>query len=143
RLRNGPRPQRAQNVCTQLVVASTSDCGRGKAPPPRCNQIRPPVLRLRMRLSFDNLQQKNRSITLNSHENIYDRNVRKGALADKYFSRCASQRRASTYGVTRVIRRGYRAQRYAVLQMTVVYAVAWASTAVSAAAGGPALARLK
>src|SRR4029077_1548419 len=29
RLRNGQRPQRAQNVCTQLVVASTSDCGRG------------------------------------------------------------------------------------------------------------------
>ena len=29
-LRNGPRPQRAQNVCTQLVVASISDCGREK-----------------------------------------------------------------------------------------------------------------
>src|SRR6478672_10613505 len=61
RLRNGPRPQRAQNVCTQLVVASTSDCGRGKAPPRRCNQIRPRVLRPQMRLSFDYLT-KNRSI---------------------------------------------------------------------------------
>ena len=38
-LRNGPRPQRAQNVYTLLVVASTSDFGRGKAPPRRCNQI--------------------------------------------------------------------------------------------------------
>src|SRR6202030_3445499 len=56
RLQNGRRPQRAQNVCTQLVVASTSDCGWGKAPPQRCNRIRPRLLRPRMRLSFDNLQ---------------------------------------------------------------------------------------
>src|SRR4029079_9426387 len=61
RSRNGRRPQRAQNVCTQLVVASNSDCGRGKAPPRRCNQIRPPVLRPRMRLSFDTSNKKSKN----------------------------------------------------------------------------------
>src|SRR5208337_2175272 len=44
RSRNGRRPQRAQNVCTQLAVASISDCGWEKAPPQRCNRIRPRLL---------------------------------------------------------------------------------------------------
>src|ERR1700728_2029857 len=51
RSQNERRPQRSQNVCTQLVVASISDCGWEKAPPRRCNQIRPRLLRPRMFIS--------------------------------------------------------------------------------------------
>src|ERR1700719_3225270 len=40
RLRTGWRPLRAQNVCTQWVVAWISACGWGTAPPRRHNRIR-------------------------------------------------------------------------------------------------------
>jgi len=45
-----------KNVCTKLVVAWISDCGRGTALPRRYNQIRPWLVRPWMRLSFDYLQ---------------------------------------------------------------------------------------
>src|ERR1700722_12654684 len=76
RSRTARRPQRVQNVCNQLLVASISDCGRGKAPPRRCSQIRPRGLRPRLRTSFDYLHKKI-EVLFEQSPNIYDQKVRK------------------------------------------------------------------
>jgi hypothetical protein len=99
RSRSGRRPQRAQNVCTQSVVASIYDCEWGIAPPRRCNQIRSWLLRPWMRLSFDYLKIKGRSsfewLSL-KRLHTYDRNVRKLGVAAKVFSYSALRAKMST-----------------------------------------------
>jgi hypothetical protein len=98
RSRSGRRPQRAQNVCTQLVFASIDDCEWEIAPPRRCNPTRSWLLRAWMRLSFDYLKIKGRSsfewLSL-KRPHTYDRNVRKLGVAAKVFSDSALRAKMS------------------------------------------------